>query len=77
MAEKEDQEKVKSVVDLEDKEDDQQTPLDDSSSDRNWTPGRINRRRGDVGARGPFSDPGKFPYQLRETISKRLVRRKI
>ena len=66
MAEEEGQEKVTSVVNLED-EDNHHSPLDNPSLDPDWTPGR----GGNAGAGKAFSEPGKSPYNLRETIPKR------
>ena len=68
MAERQEQEKVNLAVNEED-EDDQQLPLEDpSADDPDWTPGR----RGYPGVKQTLSDPGKFPYNLRNTIPKRL-----
>ena len=66
MAEEEGQEKVTSVVNSED-EDNHHSPLDNPSLDPDWTPGR----GGNAGAGKAFSEPGKSPYNLRETIPKR------
>ena len=65
----ESQEKAQVAINSEDEDNHQQSPLepDDPSKDPDWTP---NQRKWIAGATAPNSEPGKFPYNLRNTVSK-------